>query len=311
MDKQNLHTAENEQIGTLFIKDVDRLDCATFDPSVGVTGKSWYVDVQITGSLDNNGFVYDFSLLKKLVKNTLKETMDHALILPITSKAVEFEGGDNEKWSFAAKGPSADSKSKWTYECPKGSVYPIRASRITREIIEQECSRIVRHRLPGTVQSVKINLRKEQGDASSSFFRYTHGITDHDGLCQRLFHGHRSLVEVYVADEKRMDLERYVAHDLFSSIIHIASMDQLVEKSDYQAGMKYSEDSPVSLFYKGSLGTYRAQVPLNRLFLINGYTSIESISNEVALHLKEKFQIQAPLRVHCYEGIDKGAIAEL
>ena len=311
MENSFIETTNTEPTGSLFIKDVDRLDCATFDPSVGITGKSWYVDVQVTGALDDNGFVYDFSLLKKLVKKILKETVDHALLLPIKSSAVEFEKiNDMEKWTLNTKAKMSGSKVNWTYECPKGAVYPIRSLRVTREIIEQECTKLVRHRLPGTIQKVEVKLRKELGDSNSSFFRYTHGISGHEGLCQRLFHGHRSLVEVFVADEKRTDLERYVAHDLFGSIVHIASVDQ-VESGVFEPGMKYNKDEAVSLSYTGSFGSYSAKIPLNRVFFIKGFTSIEAITNEVALHLKEKFKIQGPVEVRCYEGIDKGAIAEV
>ncbi|SME87723.1 6-carboxytetrahydropterin synthase [Pseudobacteriovorax antillogorgiicola] len=311
MDNTFSQTVNREPVGTLFIKDVDRIDCATFDPSVGVTGKSWYVDVEVGGALDDNGFVYDFSLLKKLVKKILKETVDHALLIPIKSSSVEFESaGDNERWTLSAKTKLIGNNSTWTYECPKGSVYPVRSLKITRNIIEQECTKLVRHRLPNTIQKVAVKLRKEEGDAHSTFFRYTHGITGHEGLCQRLFHGHRSRVEVFVADERRTDLERYVAHDLFGSIVHIASVDQ-VTSGVYEPGMRMNRDESVSLAYTGSLGTYKAEIPLSRTFFVKSFTSIESITTEVAMHLKERFHIQAPVRVHCYEGIDKGAITEV
>ena len=83
--------------GNLFVKDVDRIDCSIFDPSTGITGQSWHVDIAIEGELDENGFVHDFSLVKSLVKETLKSSVDHALIIPIKSKYIEFKESDSEE----------------------------------------------------------------------------------------------------------------------------------------------------------------------------------------------------------------------
>ena len=310
MDNSMGHSDKAAKQNTLFIKDIDRIDCAAYDPSVGVIGKSWYVDVEVTGDLDANGFVYDFSHLKKLVKNTLKSSIDHALLIPIRSSTVEYEGnGDSEEWTLRPTPRQDKQATTWKYEGPKGSVYPVRTYRVTRDVIEQECAKLIRHRLPNSVQRVSVKLRKEK-KPGASFFRYTHGISGHEGLCQRLFHGHRSRVEVHVAGEQRPDLERYVAHDLFGSIVHIASTDQ-APAGNCEIGMRSNSSDTVALSYRGSLGCYKAEIPLSQIFFVRTFTSIESITKEVALHLREKFNINAPLRVTCFEGIDKGAIADL
>jgi len=302
---------EQAHSGTLFVRDIDRIDCAVFDPSIGVIGQSWYVDIEVGGQLDHNGFVYDFSHLKKLVKAVLKNSLDHALLIPIMSTHVHFqETSQGEQWHLKAKTRLTGHDSDWTYLCPKGAVYPVRTVKITQEILEQECSKQIRHRLGNSIHRVEVKLRAEVAKTGDSFFRYTHGITEHEGLCQRLFHGHRSRIEVYVADERRRDLEQYVAHDIFGSIIHIASLSQ-VKSGNYIPRTRPASDEPVTLAYESPLGYNEATIPANRIFFVERETSIEWIAKEIAMLLAEKTKELATIKVRCYEGIDKGAVAEV
>ena len=127
MDNMSQSQANEEVIGTLFIKDVDRIDCATFEPNQGVTGKSWYVDIYVTGQLDSNGFVYDFSHLKKLVKSVLKNTIDHALLIPIQVSRWNTKLLIKVSFGPSSQGRLSGIDSTWTYKCPKGAVYPVRS----------------------------------------------------------------------------------------------------------------------------------------------------------------------------------------
>lgn len=312
-DKAALQESK-ERYGRLFINDIDKIDCAIFDPSVGVVGQSWYVDITVAGLLDSNGFVYDFSLLKKLVKQVLKSTVDHTLVIPAQSKLVHYQETERgELWRLQAKSRLTGVNSDWSYLCPKGAVYPMRAMQVTREIIEAECSRLIRHRLPEEISSVEVHLRKEEVVSGQSFFRYSHGITGHEGLCQRLFHGHRSLIEVQVADERRHDLEQWLAHEVLGSVVHIASLKQLVNPpAGVKSGTRANNTDPLTISYKGSLGDYEATVPANRVFLVEDETSIESIAYELAkLIANEGIEIGGPIKVKCFEGVGKGAIAEI
>lgn len=314
MEEKTAPQSGKVRFGRLFIQDVDKIDCAIFDPSVGVVGQSWYVDITVSGQLDSNGFVYDFSHLKKLVKQVLKASLDHTLIIPVQSKLVHYQDTDRgELWRLQAKSRLTGVNSEWSYLCPKGAVYPIRSVQVTREIVEQECSRLVRHRLPEEIHSVEVHLRKEEERAGQSFFRYSHGITGHEGLCQRLFHGHRSMIEVYVADERRHDLEQWLAHEVLGSIVHIASMTQLVNPAaDLRPGVRSENQTPLTIAYEASKGRYEATVPANRVFLVEAETSVESIAQELAKLIgSEGVDLGAPIKVKCFEGIGKGAIAEL
>jgi 6-pyruvoyl-tetrahydropterin synthase len=304
-------TVETVQTGTLFVRDIAQIDCAIMDPSSGVSGQSWHVDLTVSGVLDANGFVVDFSPLKSMVRQVLKESVDHALLLPVGSQTVQFSDSANgESWRMRCRPRNSQSDHIWDYQCPKGAVLPIRAVGIKASVVEQEVARILRHRLSERVRNISINLREEKTDSTEATYRYTHGITGHDGLCQRLLHGHRSKIEIFIGEERRPDLEHYIVREVFGSSVHIATPDQ-IESGNGEIGQRGKTDAHMTLAYKGSLGAYRLTLPSSRVFLVERETSIECISTVIAQVLKREENPRDRLRVICYEGINKGAVAEI
>jgi 6-pyruvoyl-tetrahydropterin synthase len=295
--------------GSIFINDLCRLDCALFDPGLGVYGQSWHVDLIASGELTREGFVHDFGPLKRFVKDTLEQTVDHALLIPISSKFVQYrEGSQGESWLLesTAKG----QKHIWQYDCPKGAVYPIHTVGLKKNVIEQELERLLRHRLPESVHQVKINLREEVISATEASFRYTHGLQLHNGLCQRLFHGHRSKLEVYVDDERRPDLEHFIVRDVFGRNVHVVSTSQMA-KVDAEPGKRLDHIAAVNVIYDSQAGHFEGQIPGNRVFLVEGETSIECITHQLAKLVRAEEAHADSVRVLCYEGIGKGSICQL
>jgi len=311
LENSNQHQSTPDQ-GAVFIKELTNLDCAIFDPSQGIVGQSWHVDVVVHGALNDLGFVYDFSHLKSLVRQSLKDSIDHALVIPVGSKNVDFTEGDNgECWKLHARCRINNNNCHWEYDCPKGAVYPIRCTTITTKAISQEINRLMRHRLPDTVSKVEVQLREEDSEPTEAFFRYTHGISGHEGLCQRLFHGHRSRIEVFVDEERRADLEHYVARDLFGNGIHVVTPSQVLNQGSLEIGSRGTTNDPIDLSYTSTLGTYSAKIPANQIFVVENETSIECISRQLALTIKKKEGGNSRIKVQVYEGIRKGAITEL
>ena len=181
-----LSTPDNEDSSTLFIRDVTKLDCAIFDAAQGIIGQSWHVDLTVSGILDENGFVCDFGPLKKLVKQTLDGTLDHALLIPVGSQMVQYsETNAGEHWRLRNKDRLTNTDCTIDYQCPKGAVFPIRAISIKTTAVEQELAKILRHRLPESVLQIGIKLREEKLKPTEAIYRYTHGLRGHSGLCQR------------------------------------------------------------------------------------------------------------------------------
>ncbi len=308
---ETMGSAQQTDSGTLFVRDIAQIDCALLDPSLGVIGQSWHVDLSVSGSLDDNGFVVDFSPLKSMVKQVLKESVDHALLLPVGSQSVQFMDSENgESWRMRCRPRNGAGEQFWDYECPKGAVLPIRSVSIKASVVEQEVAKILRHRLSERVRNISINLREEKTESTEATYRYTHGIRGHEGLCQRLLHGHRSKIEVFIGDERRPDLEHFVAREVFGSNVHIATPDQIISGNG-EIGQRGKTDEPVTLAYRGSLGPYRLVLPASRIFFVDKETSIERITLEVAKLLKREENPREKLKVLCYEGINKGAAAEL
>lgn len=308
VDEISTHPSDS---GTLFVKDICQIDCAMLDPSLGVVGQSWHVDLSVSGVLDENGFVVDFSPLKAMTKQVLKESVDHSLLLPVGSQSVQFRDCENgESWRMRSRPRNAATEQIWDYECPMGAVLPIRAVAIKGNVVEQEIARILRHRISERVRHISITLREEKTASTEATYRYTHGIRGHEGLCQRLLHGHRSKIEVFIGEERRPDLEHFVAREVFGSNVHIATPEQVVS-GPVEIGQRSKSEEPVTLAYRGTLGAYKLVLPASRIFFVEKETSVERIAMEVAKLLKREENPREKLRVVCYEGINKGALAEV
>jgi len=301
--------------GTIFLNDITSVDCAIFDPSKGIFGQSWDIDVTLTGTLGDNGFVFDFSLLKKMVRQVLKTSIDHSLIMPINSQAVQFRGMEfrgsekSEWWHMKSRSGKVGAEGEWEYHSPNGAVFPVRSVAINRQVLEQEIVRSLRHRLPQEIISISVALREEEVDPTEATFRYTHGIAGHEGMCQRLMHGHRSRLQVFVGEERRPDLEHYIARDVLGNNVHIATPVQF-RSGEIAPGTRGKGRDPVVLGYQASQGYFEATLPAERIFCVERETSIECIAAEVARLVKREENTSERVRVICYEGMAKGAIAE-
>jgi 6-pyruvoyl-tetrahydropterin synthase len=300
-----------KQYGQLFIENLCTIDLAIFDSQLGIMGRSYEVDIRIKGQLDDNGFIYDFSHLKKLCRNTLKESVDHALLLPINSRRVSYQELENKHECWKLSSGSGEDICEWEYHCPKGAVFPIRSANIRSATVALEIERLIRHRLPVDIDDIQVKLRKESSEPTEAFFCYTHGITGHDGLCQRLFHGHRSRIEVYVGEERRPDLEHFVTRELFGGQVHVAAMNQIRNKDGIVPRQRQTQlSSPIEIEYEAKHGRFFASIPAERVFVVESHTSIECIANELALCIAEKASTSQVVYVKVFEGIGKGALAQ-
>jgi 6-pyruvoyl-tetrahydropterin synthase len=312
------HSDESEEptvVGSIFLNDVTKVDCAIFDPSKGVFGQSWQVDVTLSGPLGETGFVYDFSSLKKMVRQVLKSSVDHALIMPINSQVVQFKGMEmrgadkSECWHMKSRVGKTGAECEWSYRSPTGAVFPSRAVAVNRQVLEQEVVKSLKHRLPQEILTVSVTLKEVETDPTEAVFRYTHGIARHDGMCQRLFHGHRCALQIFVGDERRPDLEHYVARDVMGSHVHIATPSQF-KVGMIEPGTRAKTKEPITLGYEGTQGYFEATMPADRIFCVERETSIECITLELARLVKREENTTEKVRVLCYEGINKGASAE-
>lgn len=277
---------------SLFVKDLDRIDSAIIDESAGVIGRSWYVDIQLSGELDSNGFIYDFSLLKTKIKNLIKGTLDHVLLAPQNLSALEIE----EQGEFIAI--AYDS---WLYRGPKSGVLVLDCQAITTEILADKLAELAKPLVPPSITDIAFNLRDEVSSDSESFFCYTHGISGHQGNCQRLFHGHRSKIEIFLDGKRNSQVEASFLDEIMGRQFHIIGRDQI---TDQRGGS-------VEVSYTGSHGQFSGKIPANKSHILPGATSIEMITDyffaKLKVHLQQVAYPYSQVELRCYEGIDKGS----
>ncbi len=228
------------------------------------------------------------------------------MLIPVASPSVRYsESGGSERWQLRAQNKMQGLDFTWEYDCPKGAVFPFQAAQITRPAVEKELTRILKHRLGGIGADLQIRLSEEKVHETTAFFRYTHGLSKHGGRCQRLFHGHRSRIEVKIAEERRPDLEHYVCRELLGPFIHLASPDQY-RAGDWEPLSRGRGNDPIELNYSGQAGYFRCVVPRSWVFMLRGHTSIEKVAEDVAAFLFEKENRQQSVEVRVFEGVNKG-----
>lgn len=295
---------------TIFARDVDQIDIAYLDPS-GIAGRSYHVDVSATGPLDHNGFVIDFGLLKKQVKAHLKATADHALVIPAKLPGYQLaELGDEEAGDEEAGEVSLSFKGAvghYGYVCPADAIYPIAGAALQPAALAAQLAADLAPELPEGL-TIAISLREKTLMPGSVAFTYTHGISRHDGLCQRLFHGHTG--ELQLTGVKDPALAATISHSCFGGGVHIASADQLVTKAEHPlANSALSEADHHFLSYEGTLGRYSAAVPKARTLVLPATASIEHLAGYVfdQLYAEHKDQLTDALELKIWEGLNKGA----
>lgn len=282
----------------------------------GIYGWSWALDMELRGVLDQNGFVFDFSHAKSQGKEVVKEVADHKLIVPILCPGVRlFTLGNERQLKLQAK--NGDT---WAYSCPADAITEVPEPEITTAAVERLLARRMLEVFPKNITGVTITLRDEALAEGDLTYCYTHGLPQHAGLCQRLFHGHRSRLEVWVGAKRQKDLEAVLHRDFFlGGSLHIASRSQLTDAARRESIPLANEPgraaaagpAGLTLSYAGSRGNYHGQVPRSRLKILDHETSIECIAQSAYEFLLNGFPAlsRQDLRVAVFEGIDKGAMA--
>jgi 6-pyruvoyltetrahydropterin/6-carboxytetrahydropterin synthase len=114
-------------------------------------GHNWDVDVTIEGSLSFNGIVVDFSQIKSLLSNILKE-LDHKILIPMKNKNIVVANNDNSI-AVSAKRVCGDLEVIGVLE--EFAMLPIEntTAEILAEYIRSELKRSI---VPGYTVSIKV-----------------------------------------------------------------------------------------------------------------------------------------------------------
>ena len=130
---------------------------------------------------------------------------------------------------------------------------------------------------------LKIMLRHEVIPTPS--YHYTHGLKKHDGNCQRIAHGHRSMIELWVDDVRDHALEQYWAtrwQDIYLGTKMIWFRDRIgIEPNRSGTG------EPATLWfplYRSAQGDFQLAILMESCEIIDTDTTVELLATYIAHH---------------------------
>jgi 6-pyruvoyl-tetrahydropterin synthase len=284
---------------SLFLNDFTVLDYAYVCARSGVRGDSYFVSAELFGELDEKDFLFDFSQAKKALKALVDDAFDHKLLVAMGAGVVAVRDGVLE--IRAADGSS------WSYGCPRGAYELFPDAEINAEVLAYHLARLAKARLPANVRECRFTLTSSPRFAAEANFRYTHGLRFHDGNCQRLLHGHRNPVEVWVKGLRDPSWEKILADEWQDA--HFVAVPTLRNRAqlDMALGCRRPRHEGQALVeYTSAQGLFRGSVPAARVILVEQEPSIETMSKLAAETLRAK-GLSGSFRVVAYEGLNKGA----
>jgi 6-pyruvoyl-tetrahydropterin synthase len=297
---------------SLFYKNVTVLDYAYLDDHRGVVGDALKVHVEFIGRTDREGVVYDFSYAKKKVKEIIDRDCDHRLVVPEGLAQESGEGNISFSYAYGL------SEEKVMYECPEQGICVLPFKHVNKATIQTYLETTILKEMPETVSAVIITLEDEELPEGKASFHYTHGLKEHYGNCQRLFHGHKNTVDVKINGLAAPEFEDYLATELFKNSVHFCKWENVVNKEDI---LKYCDEAiprgrfpqvpVVEIAYTSEQGTFKGQLPGRAVFMMEAESTVENLSMLFAKIVKEQVDFEDIVEVRAYEGVAKGAITTI
>jgi 6-pyruvoyl-tetrahydropterin synthase len=272
----------------LFVEQLTVIDCAYLDAARGLVGESWIVDLELEGDLDDQSMILDFGLVKRRIKQAIDGSVDHSLLVPALAPELSWhQQGEETRLVFNSRLGAIEQIA------PAVAVTRIDTAEISAEAVRRHLLPLLQPQLPANVQTLRLRLRPEQIDGP--YYHYTHGLKKHQGECQRIAHGHRSRIEVYLDDQRQADIEQAIALDWTD--IYLASREDLVSQANGR--MRFAYEAPE--------GHFELALPQARVRLLDSDTTVECIADALASRIASTER--RSVRVRAYEGVNKGAIS--
>lgn len=289
----------------LFVRDLTVIDVSLLSATRGMVGESWLVDIELTGELNEMSMLLDFSRVKKQIKSIIDAEVDHRLLVPAAHAAVQLQATTDEAlWlDFIPQcGHSIHLRA------PSQAFALIPSDEVNRESVTAYLQQLIRRQLPANIASLMITLRPER--IEGAYYHYSHGLKKHDGNCQRIAHGHRSMIELWVDGARDVELEQQWACRWAD--IYLGSQEDRVATGSLQlspkAGAHLTSDH-LGFSYQAPQGLFQLAIHSQVCELVDTDTTVELLADYIARQLAPTLTGRH-LRVVAYEGVGKGAIAE-
>jgi len=277
---------------SLFVDNLTVIDFAYFHPCRGIVGESLILDVELFGELNNEGMLFDFSFVKKRIKSTVDALIDHKFLVAREQANAQIDDDQNRLKLVL----NTNKLERFVHVSPHQAVYFVKGNEITPRTIAAEIKSEVVKILPNNVSEVKITLRSEPDEGC--FYHYSHGLKKHFGDCQRIAHGHRSKIKVWIDGQYSEHWSAHVA--LIWKDIYLATEADIKDRISIES-LDY-----LVFEYHANQGLFQLTIPERRCFLMKTDTTVELIATFLAEYIKQKC-VNAKIKVQAYEGVDKGA----
>lgn len=273
----------------LFVKALSHLDASLWCPRNGLSGASWWVDLQLEAPQASDGMILDFGRVKPWAKQELDAGADHTLLVPLAAAGVAVTRLENQRLRVTTTQPYA-----MTLEGPASAFTLLPLPEITATALADWLTEQLNPRLPLAQGQLGIQLREEA--ISGAAFHYSHGLRLHDGNCQRIAHGHRSRLDICRNGQPAPEIARQLA----------ARWDHayLYDRTDLQQG----DARQRVIGYQAGQGTFSISLPAQLAHELPGPTTVENLAQFLADQLSAEYP-QDHWEVCLCEGINKGAVA--
>lgn len=286
----------------LFVRDLTVIDASYLDLQRGFVGESYQVDIVLQGSLNEQSMILDFSQVKKQIKEIIDAEVDHKLLVPHASSfcsvtiepqrtQVDFKLTDNSLIQL---------------KCPNEAYCFLESEEITNELLETYLEQVILLQLPENIMGLEVKLRTEK--IETPYYHYTHGLKKHNGNCQRIAHGHRSKIDIFINDEYSKELVADWANRWKD--IYLTSSEDIVEQSALSFLVTKNEFDKLCTAYHAPQGYFELLMPASRAETLPNDTTVEELARYICEQIKERVA-DKKVTVYAYEGIGKGAIFEL
>lgn len=287
----------------LFVNDLTVMDFSYLCEKRGIVGESWIVDIVLDGSLNDQSMVLDFGRVKKQIKRIVDDALDHKLLVPNTSSNVTVTADPNSEHYWVDFERAEGSIHLY---CPPDAFAFVDDVSITKETAIDYLRAVIKKELPNNVNAISLKLREE--DIPGVFYHYTHGLKKHDGNCQRIAHGHRSTIQIFVDDMRMPSLEHYWCKRWQD--IYVGSQEDVVQPSAMslsEKGKALLSNDHVCYSYLAEQGRFELIVPGHCNEVIPTDSTVECIAEYIANEIKQQ-EPDSKIAVVAFEGVGKGAI---
>ncbi|MCP3673917.1 MAG: hypothetical protein GY829_05545 [Gammaproteobacteria bacterium] len=280
----------------LFINKLTNLDFSFLDPKRGLVGESWLIDIELTGTLNDQGMVLDFGIVKRLVRDYVDQYIDHCLLVPVNYDGIDIQDlGEQKEIAFRVQ-----SGHTIIHRSNAESIAVIPCSTINTDTIREFLLTQLKLLLPDNVSGLDIKLYTEPGLKDS--YQYSHGLRKHKGNCQRIAHGHRSDLQIMVDGQPSEQWQQYwiqLWQDIYlGTSRHLVDIQKTSDIDDYY---HFNYQTPQGAFY--------LKLPKTMCYIIDDESTVEKIAQYLAEKTAQKIPGKV-VKVIAYEGIGKGAVAE-